>query len=266
MNHHAGNCGDVYKHLLLSELLMLMPPDVYVDCHAGLPHNQVRTGDGYDYRDEPGHGGITADQFLAAIPDQPELARSEYATQLRSEGIGYPAFADGGPYPGSSALAWRILGPAAYYILADSDPETLLAIESDVASLGADWRVETQSTATDAMVSATWSRGWGFDLLAFLDPFEWGPVEDDLVRRATQADVPTVVWYPLLQETPDPPVILRTNRFTRLEATWRPGPGVRDLTGAGLALAGVPDVYLAILTALRDRFVTLLHSIDLAVG
>lgn len=40
MNSHAGNPGNVLKHLLLAELIHLIQPTAFLDTHAGRPWNE----------------------------------------------------------------------------------------------------------------------------------------------------------------------------------------------------------------------------------
>jgi len=48
LNPHAGNGGDVLKHLVLATTLDLTTPDLFVETHAGLAFNDLRLA-GYKY-------------------------------------------------------------------------------------------------------------------------------------------------------------------------------------------------------------------------
>ena len=68
-NSHFGNLGDVWKHLVLAEVLEREPPRWYAETHAGSAAYLLN-------RDPQREFGIW--RFLAAAPRSAELARSRY--------------------------------------------------------------------------------------------------------------------------------------------------------------------------------------------
>ena len=68
-NSHFGNLGDVWKHLVLAEVLEREPPRWYAETHAGSAAYPLN-------RDPQREFGIW--RFLAAAPRSAELARSRY--------------------------------------------------------------------------------------------------------------------------------------------------------------------------------------------
>src|SRR3954447_25542304 len=118
-NHHFGEIGDVWKHLLLAELIALERPRQYWESHAGsalypLSHSWEREYGVY--------------YFLDHVHGRPTLDASRYRAVL----TGLPP-ADGCPsvYPGSAMLAMLLLGRDAYeYVLCDLDPESIASLHN----------------------------------------------------------------------------------------------------------------------------------------
>src|ERR1035437_2699470 len=113
MNRYYGNIGDVWKHLVLAELLALEPPKHYWETHAGSASYPLTHSPDRDY-------GVY--RFIERAGSVPELAESRYAAELRrlaADGIAPASF------PGSALLAMRMLGAGAEYLLGDLDPESV---------------------------------------------------------------------------------------------------------------------------------------------
>jgi 23S rRNA A2030 N6-methylase RlmJ len=68
-NQHFGNIGDVWKHVVLAEVLEREPPAWYAETHAGSGAYAVVHSGGREY-------GFV--HFLEVAPRFPVLARSRY--------------------------------------------------------------------------------------------------------------------------------------------------------------------------------------------
>jgi hypothetical protein len=106
-NQHFGNIGDVWKHVVLAEVLERVPPAWYAETHAGSGAYAVVHSGGREY-------GFV--HFLEVAPRFPVLARSRYRAVAASYLEGEPAL-----YPGSALLAMTLLGDTASYLLCDLD-------------------------------------------------------------------------------------------------------------------------------------------------
>src|SRR5262249_14078030 len=106
-NQHFGNIGDVWKHVVLAEVLEREPPAWYAETHAGSGAYAVVHSGGREY-------GFV--HFLEVAPRFPVLARSRYRAVAASYLEGEPAL-----YPGSALLAMTLLGDTASYLLCDLD-------------------------------------------------------------------------------------------------------------------------------------------------
>jgi hypothetical protein len=157
-NSHFGNLGDVWKHLVLAEVLEREPPRWYAETHAGSA--------AYPLNREPQHEfGIW--RFLAAAPQSAELARSRYYAIARSCASASPA-----TYPGSPLLAMTILGNSSSYLLCDLDPGSAADLRSWSRRLGLR-NCEVAAADGMAAVAAYLARGEGSgDGLVHVDPFE----------------------------------------------------------------------------------------------
>jgi 23S rRNA A2030 N6-methylase RlmJ len=151
-NEHFAALGDVWKHLLLAEILRLRPPTQYWETHAGSPTYALTASE------TRAHGAL---RFLAVAPSNPVLAACSYLEALRSTP---------GIYPGSSALAMRGMGKNASYLFCDRDPDTA----RDLREAGAHHRVRVVEgdgvstilrEANDHSVNPS-------DVLVHIDPFD----------------------------------------------------------------------------------------------
>jgi hypothetical protein len=159
-NSHFGNLGDVWKHLVLAEVLEREPPRWYAETHAGSA--------AYPLDREPQREfGIWS--FLAAAPRSAELARSRYYAIAGSCASASPA-----TYPGSPLLAMTILGNSSSYLLCDLDPGSAADLRSWSRQLGLR-NCEVAAADGVAAVAAYLARGEGSgDGLVHVDPFEPG--------------------------------------------------------------------------------------------
>lgn len=157
-NSHFGNLGDVWKHLVLAEVLEREPPRWYAETHAGSAAYLLN-------RDPQREFGIW--RFLAAAPRSAELARSRYYAIAGSCASASPA-----TYPGSPLLAMTILGNSSSYLLCDLDPGSVADLRSWSRQLGLR---NCEVAGADGMAAVTAylaRREGGGDGLVHVDPFE----------------------------------------------------------------------------------------------
>lgn len=202
----AGNQGDVVKHTLLAGLLHRMPasseePFFYVESHAGAfehvlaPDGEWRCG-------------------VGAVATSAKAAATVYGRHV------LPGLrVDGGRYPGSAALAERVLSAR------DLRVHTLLHdIRADVgASLSA---AGAGAAVTRTVRIADGYRGAREALLqtgekpsfVFIDPPGYEPdAVTDLLQLARELHVPALAWLPVLAG-PDGGV----DAVSEWTATWHP--------------------------------------------
>jgi 23S rRNA (adenine2030-N6)-methyltransferase len=111
-NRHFGNIGDVWKHVVLAEVLEREPPAWYAETHAGSGAYAVVHSGGREY-------GFL--HFLEVAPRFPVLARSPYCAIASSY-----VESDRRLYPGSALLAMTVLGDTTSYLLCDLDRDSVI--------------------------------------------------------------------------------------------------------------------------------------------
>lgn len=112
MNHHFGKFADVWKHLVLTELLTREPPKRYAETHAGSAS--------YDLIDDAERRfGVL--RFVAE--EEPALAQSPYRQRIEPS-------VRAGSYPGSAAIAMLTLPRDTSYLLCDLDPHSAADLRS----------------------------------------------------------------------------------------------------------------------------------------
>jgi 23S rRNA (adenine2030-N6)-methyltransferase len=111
-NRNFGNIGDVWKHVVLAEVLEREPPAWYAETHAGSGAYAVVHSGGREY-------GFL--HFLEVAPRFPVLARSPYCAIASSY-----VESDRRLYPGSALLAMTVLGDTTSYLLCDLDRDSVI--------------------------------------------------------------------------------------------------------------------------------------------
>ena len=193
---HAGNFADVFKHLILSRLLVYLTrkpaPLRYIDTHAGLgvydlsgPEPQ-RTG---EWRD--GVGRLKLAEGLSGFAD----FAGPYLSTLKRLNDG----PDIRLYPGSPMVAASLLRPTDRLVLCELHPEDVGVLKR---SMGRDRRIKTIEidgyTGLNAFVPPPEKRG-----LVLIDPpFEDRAEFDRLTRALVSAWTKWrtgvyAVWYPI---------------------------------------------------------------------
>jgi len=162
MNRYYGNIGDVWKHLVLAELLALEPPKRYWETHAGSASYPLTHSPDRDY-------GVY--RFIERAAGVPELAESRYAAELRRLAAAGQAPTS---FPGSALLAMRMLGDDAEYLLCDLDPESAASLRAAAAELGLSEReaVREADGMTTVVEEARRLKDESEDVVVTIDPFQ----------------------------------------------------------------------------------------------
>ena len=193
---HAGNFADVFKHAILARILVYLTrkdaPLRYIDTHAGAGRYDLASDAAKrspEWRDGVG-------RIVKARPP------AEVAALLRPylDAVG-PCDDDGRPasYPGSPALAQRLLRPQDRLALSEAHPEEREAL---VAALGRDRRLSIVATdgyvALNAYVPPKERRGLVLIDPPFEEPDESARVEAALAGALTKWPRGTyALWRPI---------------------------------------------------------------------
>jgi 23S rRNA A2030 N6-methylase RlmJ len=189
-NPHFANLGDVWKHLLLTEVISWLRPEHYVETHAGSVI--------YRLVDDV-ERGLGAEMFLSASSESDLLRSSPYRRLILE-------FARGAEpsYPGSPLLAMTLLGRACRYVFCDTDAASVADLQAARERLGLRDKVRVIHgdglAETSALLQA---RAVGAASLVHVDPFDFraagpGVVSAlELVTCLAAARIPTFAWYGL---------------------------------------------------------------------
>jgi len=159
-NRHFGNLGDVWKHLVLAEVLAMGQPFHYWETHAGSASYPLSASRARGY-------GVYS--FLEASRHDRVLAESHYCRLLTGE------VARSVPmYPGSPLIAMRLLLGNTEYLFCDLDPASTFSLESAAHGLGIGDRARCYNQDGLATVRDTsWVyAGDSADVLVHVDPFD----------------------------------------------------------------------------------------------
>lgn len=186
-NRHFGKVADVWKHMVLVEVLAGERPNTYAETHAGSASYRM-------VRDAERRFGVLT--FLAACREESTLAGSGYARHLQRLSGGTPSI-----YPGSAHLAMLECGARAQYLLADTDPSSAADLEHRAAHLNLRDRVEVVTADGITAVGSRFLDSQPRDRsLVHMDPFdphlESGGISAlDLAVDLARAGVGLVYWY-----------------------------------------------------------------------
>ena len=223
---HAGNAGDVLKHVALIALLDAMVADpsplTYVETHAG---------DGLYPLGSAGEWG----DGLARVWSAREGLVGRYAKIARE--LSPPDAPRPHAAPGSPLIARALLRPQDRMVLHEIDPRSATVLQKTVPQ--AEVR-ETDGLAALADLPAT-------RILALIDPpytqkQEWTDAARALERLPTAA---AALWYPIKALTRPRALLQGLPKLgvhgVAIELHWTPLRLKRErLNGAGLVLANVP--------------------------
>jgi hypothetical protein len=188
---HHGRISEVWKHLVVGELSLLVGPEQYLETHAGSATYAVA-------EDAERRFGVR--YFRCAAEADDVLASTQYHASLVARLTG-----DGAGFcPGSAVVAMDALGGQTHYVLCETDPECAETLRSAAGSSGLEDRVEV--VESDGMTEVARRLLGGSDgpparSLVFVDPFApeaMGPggfSALSLTGELITAGVPTVYWY-----------------------------------------------------------------------
>jgi len=186
-NRHFGRISEVWKHLVLAEVLAIERPEALLDTHAGDALYPVVADPERSY-------GVMA--FNDVVDDHPTLRDSAYATVLSSLRSG-PSL-DG--IPGGPLVSMEVLGQDAEYVFCDLDQNSADNIRDAAASRGVR---SAQVLTTDGMgaIQAALATRNPANLVVFIDPFDHhavGPSGLSALKvavEAARAGAVLVYWY-----------------------------------------------------------------------
>lgn len=226
---HAGNAGDVVKHVALiaalEELLRSTEPLTYVETHAG---------DGVYPLASVGEWGAGVQQIWSAQ----EGLVGRYALAVRAESPAGAARPQ--RVPGSPMIAARMLRPQDRMLLHELDPQSARVLRRTVPQ--ADVREEDGFLLGEPQGRA----------LALIDPpyaqkTEWTAAARTAARLGR---TPMLLWYPVKALTRPRALIGELAkagvRGTAVELHWTPLRLKRDrLNGCGVIFANLPKAAVA---------------------
>lgn len=245
-NSHFGEIGDVWKHLVLGDVLDRLRSARYWETHAGSGTYAL------DRSWEREYGVFT---LLREAPRAPTINTSRFLGLVRT----LPPRDDGAPrYPGSPRLAMEVLGVDATYLFCDLDPASVSDLTRTARELDLHDLVRVERADGLATVWAA-AQGLAPDAAAqtfvLIDPFDETErsVDDmdslDLFTRLVAGRFPTALWHGYDdiagRDTVRARAVVRgiathtidiETAFLRGETTLHPGVG-----GCGMLIANVPE-------------------------
>lgn len=251
---HAGNSGDVFKHVALAALLRAVPAaELYVETHAG---------DGIFTLGSVGEwtSGIQKLWFPPA-EGQDQGADGAVGRWLAAvRGFSRPGAARPERYPGSPLVARALLPPGARLVLHELQGMAAHVLRGALAGAGAEV-IEADGFA--ALPSALAQAG-GAQAVALVDPpyaqkAEWDAVARALAAaRAAAPQAALLTWYPIKALTRPRALLARLARLgvhgTAVELVTTPLRLKRDrLSGSGVVLANAPPAAAEELCAALPR-------------
>jgi 23S rRNA (adenine2030-N6)-methyltransferase len=189
-NRHFAKLADVWKHLVLAEVLAVDRPDALFDTHAG--HALYAMADDAERR-----FGVLG--FMEVAGENDDLSKSTYFGLLRAPQARLIASNE---YPAGPTLAMLTLGESCRYLFCDLDSESCENIRQVAARLGLEARVQVVEGDGMATVrgALTQSKARGRPLV-YSDPFDHRAVGAagfsalDLAKQAAQDGTGVVYWY-----------------------------------------------------------------------
>ncbi|MFG0327620.1 MAG: hypothetical protein ACF8SC_10185 [Phycisphaerales bacterium JB037] len=266
-NHHFGNYGDVWKHLLLAEILLEEQPGFVLESHAGSACYEVTP------EAEREHG---VGHYLNVCNKSGELVGARFTRLLRNLHK-----REGGEkiYPGSPLIDLRVCAEhRPQYIFCDIDEESLatireaaelLEVPTENVQLSADDGVLTIAGALEELDELQ-----RLGTLVIVDPFDLfeknaaGLSSLDLFGTAASSGAMALLWYayggsgPTQEEVHQALLGLsRRHELDHAEMWWAElaltaaaegGPWSEMLPGCGMVLAGLGKACLRRCTALSE--------------
>lgn len=243
---HAGNAGDVFKHValiaILDELLRDPLPLLYVETHAG--DGLYPLGSAGEW----GEGALRLWNVEAGLPGR-------YARILR--GLSRPGATRPLAVPGSPLIARALLRPDDRMVLHEVQPQSATVLRRSLP----DAEVR-EADGLAALPEA--AQGRAFVLLdpPYAQKQEW----TDAARALEKiAGVPAALWYPIKALTRPRALVAELAKLgihgVAVELHWTPLRLKRDrLNGAGLILVNLPAAAVAGICAALPELGALLQT------
>lgn len=189
-NRHFGKLADVWKHLVLAEVVAAERPASFYDTHAGHAVYAMTT-------DAERRYGVLG--FLDLAPGDATLATSSYLRLLERHMQGSAELTE---YPAGPMLAMLQLGPTCVYRFCDVDPESTANLRRAATGLGLESHVHVvegdgMAAVDEALAASQDARR----AIVYIDPFDHHAVGPgglsalDLCRRAADLGAAIVHWY-----------------------------------------------------------------------
>jgi len=181
---HAGEIGDVWKHLPLCDILKIERPIRYRESNSAYSGYTISANPRTEY-------GI----FKMMKLNKPDFISSAYYQTLKKNGI------DDSRYTGSPALAMDILLDKAQYYFHDLEQEALDDVEGFALRSGLSENVETFCGDS---ICAFMNKDYVLDKndFVFLDPYTPFAISDtidfnffDIFKKVVTAKSKTLMWY-----------------------------------------------------------------------
>ena len=188
-NQHFGKLADVWKHLVLAEVLAACRPERFYDTNAG---HAV-----YPMIDDPERRfGVLG--FLELARGDTTLASSEYFHLLDRHMNGSSRLME---YPAGPMIAMLELGKACEYCFCDLDPNSTQNLRATAARLGLEARVRV--VEADGMTTVNNALAQSLDTAraaVYLDPFDQFSRRHalsavDLCHKAAEMGAAIIHWY-----------------------------------------------------------------------
>jgi 23S rRNA (adenine2030-N6)-methyltransferase len=234
---HAGNSGDVFKHVALAALVRALPDTtLYVETHAG---------DGIFTLGSVGEWTTGVQKLWD--PALPDAAGAVDRWMSAVRGFSRPGATRPERYPGSPLIAHALL-PQARLILHELQGMSAHVLRR---ALGEAARAEVVEQDGFAALPAALSQAGGGAAVALVDPpyaqkSEWDQAARALcAARAAAPDAALLLWYPIKALTRPRALLAQLARLgvhgTAVELITTPLRLKRDrLSGSGVLLVGAP--------------------------
>jgi 23S rRNA A2030 N6-methylase RlmJ len=186
-NRHFGRISEVWKHLVLAEVLATERPEAFFDTHAGDAVYPIVIDPERSY-------GVLS--FNDIVDRHAPLRDSAYATVLSSLRSGSTL----GAIPGGPLVAMDVLGSGAEYLFCDLDPDSTSNIGDAAAARDVRSARVLAADGLDTVHAALDDRDVA-NVAVFIDPFDHDAVGSsglsafDVAVDAASAGAMLVYWY-----------------------------------------------------------------------
>lgn len=189
-NRHFGKLADVWKHLVLAEVLAVDRPQRLLDTHAGHAVYPMTADAERTY-------GVLG--FLEVAAGDSSLGRSAYRRLLATQQQPDESLER---YPAGPMLAMLERGESCTYLFCDLDPESTANIRDTAARLGLASRAQVVERDGATAVHEAFADGQGGrGTLVYMDPFDHRAVGPaglsplDIAVEAASRGTAVVYWY-----------------------------------------------------------------------